>query len=89
MHGEALGPEATKATKKNLGFPEDKSFYVPEAAGKHWLESRDAAKAQEEWQKTYEPTRRPTPSSAPSTTARTSMKLAEGWEKVASRLPNG
>ncbi len=32
VHGEALGPEATKATKKNLGFPEDKSFYVPAEA---------------------------------------------------------
>src|SRR5665213_1588054 len=38
VHGEALGPEATKATKRNLGFPEDKSFYVPEEAGKNWLQ---------------------------------------------------
>ena len=26
VHGEALGAEAVKATKKNLGWPEDKSF---------------------------------------------------------------
>ena len=31
-HGEALGPEATKATKKKLNWPEDKSFYVPDEA---------------------------------------------------------
>ena len=31
-HGEALGPEATKETKKKLGWPEDKSFYVPDEA---------------------------------------------------------
>src|SRR6201990_876844 len=36
VHGEALGPEATKETKKNLGWPEDKSFYVPEEARKNW-----------------------------------------------------
>ncbi len=36
VHGEALGPEATKATKKNLGWPEDKSFYVPAEAQAHW-----------------------------------------------------
>src|SRR6195952_5214727 len=50
VHGEALGAEATKATKKNLGFPEDKSFYVPEEAGKNWLQAKDkGTKAQSEW----------------------------------------
>src|SRR6202044_963735 len=28
VHGEALGVEAVKATKKNLGWPEDKTFYA-------------------------------------------------------------
>jgi transketolase len=42
--------EATKETKKNLGFPEDKSFYVPEEAGKNWLRpSEKGKKAQAEW----------------------------------------
>src|ERR1700743_786855 len=36
VHGEALGAEAVKATKKNLGWPEDKDFYVPEEAQKNW-----------------------------------------------------
>jgi transketolase len=31
-HGEALGPEATKETKKKLNWPEDKTFYVPDEA---------------------------------------------------------
>ena len=31
-HGEALGPKPPKATKKKLGWPEDKTFYVPEEA---------------------------------------------------------
>ena len=30
VHGEAMGPEATKETKKNLGWPEDKSLFVPD-----------------------------------------------------------
>src|SRR6202046_5262704 len=41
VHGEALGADAVKATKKNFGFPEDKSFYVPEGAGKNWLTAVD------------------------------------------------
>ena len=32
VHGEALEPDAVKQTKKNLGWPEDKTFYVPEEA---------------------------------------------------------
>jgi transketolase len=54
VHGEALGVEATKATKKNFGFPEDKSFYVPEEAGKNWLQAKDkGAKAQAEWNEKF------------------------------------
>ncbi len=36
VHGEALGADAVAATKKNLNWPEDKSFYVPEEAQKNW-----------------------------------------------------
>jgi transketolase len=54
VHGEALGVEATKATKKNFGFPEDKSFYVPEEAGKNWLQAKDkGAKEQAEWNEKF------------------------------------
>src|SRR5580698_6976757 len=54
VHGEALGAEATKATKKNFGFPEDKSFYVPEEAGKNWLQAKDkGAKEQAAWNEKF------------------------------------
>ena len=36
VHGEALGAAERQATKKIFGFPEDKSFYVPEEALKNW-----------------------------------------------------
>src|SRR3984885_2605201 len=39
-HGEALGAEAVKATKKNLGWPEDKTFYVPEEAAANWAKAK-------------------------------------------------
>ena len=49
-HGEALGPEAVKQTKKNLGWPEDKTFYVPEDAAKNWLQAVDkGAKYESDW----------------------------------------
>ncbi len=36
VHGEALGAEATAATKKFFGFPEDQSFYLPDRALAQW-----------------------------------------------------
>ena len=39
-----------KATKKNLGWPEDKTFYVPEEAARNWAEAKTrGAKAHAEW----------------------------------------
>ena len=56
VHGEALGVEATKETKRNLGWPEDKSFYVPEEAAKHWTELSvvRGKKLHDEWTAKFE-----------------------------------
>ena len=35
-HGSPLGEEEVKLTKKNLGWPEDKSFYIPAEALAHF-----------------------------------------------------
>jgi len=88
VHGEALGPEATKETKRNLGFPEDKSFYVPEEAGKNWLQAVDkGAKAQAEWQEKFEAYKKAYPELGEQYTRTTEMKLAEGWEKAIPVFP--
>ena len=82
VHGEALGPEATKATKRNLNWPEDKSFYVPEAAGKNWGSLIEKGqKAHADWQAKYEEYSKAYPEKAEEFDRRSSMKLAEGWEK--------
>src|SRR3984957_21182740 len=51
VHGEALGPDNVAATKRNLGWPDDKFFYVPDAARANWdqakLKGKDAHAA---WQ---------------------------------------
>ena len=39
-----------KQTKKNLGWPEDKTFYVPEDAAKNWLQAVEkGAKEESDW----------------------------------------
>ncbi|MGC1424389.1 MAG: transketolase [Terracidiphilus sp.] len=54
VHGEALGPADTAATKKFFGFPEDKSFYVPEDALKNWRKAGDrGATAEAEWKNLF------------------------------------
>jgi transketolase len=49
-HGEPLGPEDTKKTKDELGWPDDKTFYVPDEAARHWAEAiGKGAKYEQEW----------------------------------------
>jgi transketolase len=90
VHGEALGPEATKATKRNLGFPEGKMFYVPEEAGKNWLQIKERGKrAQAEWEAKYADYKKAYPELAAEYDRTTSMKLAAGWEKKLPVFPAG
>jgi transketolase len=53
VHGEPLGADEVKATKKNLGWPEDAQFLVPSVVRKKFAEvSARGAKAYGEWEKT-------------------------------------
>ena len=54
VHGEALGAEATVATKKFFGFPEDQSFVIPDEALANWRKAEDAGKGYEaEWNELF------------------------------------
>ncbi len=49
-HGSPLGADEVKATKKNLGFPEEPAFFIPGEALEHFREALDKGSAQEqEW----------------------------------------
>jgi transketolase len=81
-HGEALGPEATKATKKTLNWPEDKTFYVPEEAAKNWLQAVDKGKKYEEdWNDLFARYKQEYPDLAAEFERVQSGTLASGWEK--------
>ncbi len=82
VHGEALGAEATKATKKNLGWPEDKSFYVPDEARANWDTIKPRGKkAHEEWNADFAEYKKAYPEPAAEFDRVISAKLADGWEK--------
>ncbi len=54
-HGSPLGEEELLATKKELGWPSEEKFYLPEEAVAHFREQvGKGAKAQSEWTKRFE-----------------------------------
>jgi transketolase len=82
VHGEAMGPEATKETKRNLGWPEDKSFYVPDEAKQNWLQAVDKGKKYEqEWNDLFARYKKDFPELAAEFERTQAGNLAAGWEK--------
>ena len=87
-HGEALGPEATRETKKKLNWPEDKSFYVPEEAKQNWLQAVDKGKKYEqEWNDLFARYKKDFPDLAAEFERVQSGVLANGWEKSLPSFP--
>src|SRR3984893_14573044 len=82
VHGEALGAEAVKATKKNLGWPEDKTFYVPDEARANWNQAVTRGKdAHADWNAECAEYAKAYSEPAAEFNRVISAKLAEGWEK--------
>ncbi|HEX7999675.1 MAG TPA: transketolase [Pyrinomonadaceae bacterium] len=49
-HSDAPGEEAVRETKRHLGWPEDKSFYIPDEALAHFRECIErGAQSENEW----------------------------------------
>jgi transketolase len=87
-HGEALGADAVKATKKNLGWPEDKTFYVPDEARANWEEAKPKGKKEHEaWTAKFDQYKKVYPEPAAEFERVVSAKLADGWEKKIPTFP--
>ena len=70
VHGAPLGEEEVIKTKKQLGWPEDKEFYIPEPVKKHFARLREKNMAQkEEWDVLFRDYRREYP------------EMAEQWDR--------
>jgi transketolase len=90
VHGEAMGPDDTAATKKYFGFPEDQSFYVPEDALKNWRKAIDRGKALEaEWNKLFDAYAGQYPELAEQFKRTVVNKRKPGWEKSLPTFPAG
>jgi transketolase len=54
-HGSPLGEEEVRLTKKNLGWPEDKTFYVPDEVKSFFDDvNRKCKEKEEQWNKLFE-----------------------------------
>jgi transketolase len=89
-HGEALGTEAARETKKNLGWPEDKNFYVPDEARANWETAKPKGKKlHAEWDASFAEYKKAYPEPAAEFERVVAGKLAEGWEKAIPTFPSG
>ncbi len=82
VHGAPLSEEEAKATKKALGFPEDKTFYIPEEALKHFRKAvKKGEELEREWNKMFEEYKKTYPELAKEFEMFVEGKLPEGWDK--------
>jgi transketolase len=81
-HSDAPGEEAVRETKRNLGWDENKHFFVPKEAGAHFREAiKRGAQYEKDWDalvKKYEKTHGDSGKALKETRLN---KLPEGWEK--------
>ncbi len=81
-HGEPLGEDNVRATKKAYGWPEDESFYIPEGVAEHFhgaIADRGVA-LRTEWEATVEKYRVAHPELAAELDLMLKDKLPEGWD---------
>lgn len=81
-HSDAPGAEAVRETKRHLGWPEDKQFYVPDEALAHFREAIErGARQEQEWQALVEKYQDKYNDLGKTWQETISGKLPEDWEK--------
>lgn len=81
-HGSPLGPDEVIATKKNLGWPLEPKFYIPEEARIHFCRAMDSGERLEgEWNAKLESYGKAYPDLFREWNERISSKLPQGWSK--------
>lgn len=82
-HGSPLGPEEVAATKKNLGWPLDPPFYIPEEALSHFRQAVEKGKALEEaWRAKLEAYGKAHPDLRRQWQDWMAARLPEGWDEA-------
>jgi transketolase len=88
-HGEALGDEAVRATKRFLGMPEDRDFYVPDGIYEWFAEGigRRGREAREAWEALLARYRSAYPELADEVERMQHRTLPDGWDASLPTFP--
>jgi transketolase len=87
-HGAPLGPDELKAAKKNLGWPEDGFFHLPEAAVTHFRQAQErGAKAEAEWNRRWVNYEKAHPELARELKRRLASELPPDWDNGLPSFP--
>jgi transketolase len=82
-HGEPLGEEEVRLTKKNYGWPEDAKFLVPEGVQEHFREGivKRGRELHAQWEKMFGDYSKQHPELAEQLKQMKARELPEGWDK--------
>jgi transketolase len=88
-HGEPLGEEEIRLTKRFYGWPEDAKFLVPEGVREHFAAEMGArgAKLRGEWMALFEAYKKEHPKEADAVYRMQRRQLPEGWDKALPSFP--
>jgi transketolase len=88
-HGEPLGEEEIKLTKRFYGWPEDAKFLVPEGVREHFAQGIGArgAKLRGEWMALFDAYKQQHPKEADALFRMQHRQLPEGWDKALPSFP--
>ncbi|WP_329260478.1 transketolase [Actinoallomurus sp. NBC_01490] len=89
VHGEPLGVEAVKATKRFLGMPEDAEFFIPDGVYDWFAKGvgRRGADARAEWEARFKEYASVHPELADEIERMQRRELPDGWEGVLPSFP--
>jgi transketolase len=88
-HGEPLGDEEIRLTKRNYGWPEDAKFYVPEGVREHFREGigKRGKDLRERWQETFQNYSNQNPELASQIQKMQRRELPDGWDRDLREFP--
>jgi transketolase len=80
-HSDAPGEDAVRETKRQLGWPEDKQFFIPEEALEHFREAIERGEQLEaDWRAVVEKYGESHPTEGESWRSTVNGELPQGWE---------
>ena len=82
-HGEPLGEEEIKGTKRNYGWPENEKFLVPDGVREHFKEGmgKRGKELRDAWMKKYDEYKGKYPELADHLLRMQQRRLPDGWDK--------